>query len=187
MHHEMLNAVACVRAHASPTLLHVAQEPQPLPETLSIRDIRKQRSAARLDDFTIQPDLGGPRLWHVHGTALQRFAQMTNWDYYEATARFQRVLENSGESMFHCANGQSCLTCPICCRSRHCSLCCCGDFLFAGSAWGVCVAQGISCLMRCWVVWIIPAALPVFLSLVSSTSLLEPPPLHCTLICRLER
>lgn len=79
--------------------LNAAQEPQPLPGTPSIRDIRKQRSAARLDDFSIEPDLGGPRLWHVHGTALQRFAQMTNWDYYEATARFQRVLENSGMTL----------------------------------------------------------------------------------------
>ena len=70
-----------------------------MPETPSIRDIRKRRSAARVDDFTIEPDLAGPRLWHVHGEALERFAQMTNWDYYEATARFQRVLESSGR--FH--------------------------------------------------------------------------------------
>lgn len=29
----------------------------------------------------------------VSGEALERFAQMTNWDYYEAVRRFQRVLQ----------------------------------------------------------------------------------------------
>ncbi len=32
----------------------------------------------------------------TQGAAIERFAQMTNWDYYEAARRFQKVLEASG-------------------------------------------------------------------------------------------
>jgi GTP-binding protein len=39
---------------------------------------------------------GGSRLFYIRGEAIERFAQMTNWDYYEAVKRFQRVLEVSG-------------------------------------------------------------------------------------------
>lgn len=51
---------------------------------------------ARLDDFEIEADLAEHRTWYVHGTALERFAQMTSWDYFEAVLRFQRVLKACG-------------------------------------------------------------------------------------------
>ena len=34
--------------------------------------------------------------WRVVGTAIERAAQMTNWDYYEAAMRFQRILRAMG-------------------------------------------------------------------------------------------
>ena len=34
--------------------------------------------------------------WQVTGIAIERTAQMTNWDYYEAGARFQRILKAMG-------------------------------------------------------------------------------------------
>ena len=34
--------------------------------------------------------------WRVEGTAIERAAQMTNWDYYEAAMRFQRILRAMG-------------------------------------------------------------------------------------------
>jgi GTP-binding protein len=34
--------------------------------------------------------------WRVIGTAIERVAQMTNWDYYEASMRFQRILRAMG-------------------------------------------------------------------------------------------
>ena len=37
--------------------------------------------------------------WHVRGIAIERVAQMTNWDQEESLARFQRVLEAMGISM----------------------------------------------------------------------------------------
>jgi len=37
-------------------------------------------------------------LWEVRGIAIERAAQMTNWDYYEAGMRFQRIMEAMGIS-----------------------------------------------------------------------------------------
>ncbi|MBX3052267.1 MAG: GTPase ObgE [Caldilineaceae bacterium] len=42
-----------------------------------------------------QLDVG---LWEVRGIAIERAAQMTNWDYYEAAMRFQRILKAMGVS-----------------------------------------------------------------------------------------
>ncbi len=35
-------------------------------------------------------------LWLVEGIAIERVAQMTNWDYYESGLRFQRILAAMG-------------------------------------------------------------------------------------------
>ena len=41
--------------------------------------------------FTVEkepmPLPGGEQLYYVRGGAIERFAQMTNWDYYEAVKR----------------------------------------------------------------------------------------------------
>jgi GTP-binding protein len=37
-----------------------------------------------------------PDLWEVQGIAIERIAQMTNWNYYEAAMRFQRILKAMG-------------------------------------------------------------------------------------------
>ena len=34
--------------------------------------------------------------FYVEGIAIERAAAMTNWDYYEAGARFQRILKALG-------------------------------------------------------------------------------------------
>ncbi|KAF6255524.1 P-loop containing nucleoside triphosphate hydrolase protein [Scenedesmus sp. NREL 46B-D3] len=61
---------------------------------------RRFAPEARIDKFEIESDPqqlpGGSRLFYIRGEAIERFAQMTNWDYYEAVKRFQRVLEVSG-------------------------------------------------------------------------------------------
>lgn len=58
--------------------------------------------AMRIDRFTIEkepmPLAKGEQLFYVRGEAIERFAQMTNWDYYEAVKRFQRILDVSGIS-----------------------------------------------------------------------------------------
>ena len=68
-------------------------------ETDAVNQQSKTKSSvdtARMDDFTIESELAEGRTWFVHSLALERFAQMTNWDYFEATLRFQRVLEACG-------------------------------------------------------------------------------------------
>ena len=42
-------------------------------------------------------------MFTVTGEAIERFAQMTNWDYYEAANRFQKVLEAAGELKSSCS------------------------------------------------------------------------------------
>ena len=61
------------------------------------RPVRRGISDARIDEFEIEADLAEGRFWRVTGAAIERFAAMTNWDYYEAAARFQKVLDVSGE------------------------------------------------------------------------------------------
>lgn len=57
---------------------------------------RTEADAARLDEFSVEADLAEDRTWFVRGPALERFAQMTNWDFFEAVLRFQRVLKACG-------------------------------------------------------------------------------------------
>lgn len=45
------------------------------------------------DVFTIEQ---APEGWIVRGKRIERAAAMTNWDYYEAIFRFQRILEAMG-------------------------------------------------------------------------------------------
>ncbi|PNW77357.1 hypothetical protein CHLRE_10g433100v5 [Chlamydomonas reinhardtii] len=72
-------------------------------ETNALNQTAVQRREVRIDDFTVaMEDLPpgsastAPRVFYVEGEGIERFAQMTNWDYYEAVKRFQRVLEVSG-------------------------------------------------------------------------------------------
>lgn len=74
---EMLDALA-----PSP-----ADEPEELPEITLAEDETS---------FQIVPMGAGE--WRVEGVAIERAAHMTNWDYYEASMRFQRILRAMGIS-----------------------------------------------------------------------------------------
>ena len=72
-------------------------------EALPAPDYRAEAAAAKriarpadgksLDDFSI---LDTPYAFVVEGAAIERFVQMTNWDYFESFKRFARVLTMSG-------------------------------------------------------------------------------------------
>ena len=49
------------------------------------------------EDFAIEEMLH-VRTWIIHGEGLERFVQMTNWQYFESVKRFQKVLDVSGLS-----------------------------------------------------------------------------------------
>jgi GTP-binding protein len=51
---------------------------------------------APADEKAFQLHSLGQGQWRVEGIAIERAAQMTNWDYYEAAMRFQRILRALG-------------------------------------------------------------------------------------------
>lgn len=65
-------------------------------DATSLLGAHKKGSGPPIDDFTVQMECKSPRRWRVEGYGIERFTQMTNWTYYEALLRFQRVLEASG-------------------------------------------------------------------------------------------
>lgn len=62
-------------------------EAEELPTLAPVEDERSFR-VTRLEDD----------MWQVEGVEIERVAQMTNWDYYEAGLRFQRILSAMGIS-----------------------------------------------------------------------------------------
>jgi GTP-binding protein len=52
--------------------------------------------AAPVDEKAFEIHNLGDGQWQVTGIAIERTAQMTNWDYYEASMRFQRILRAMG-------------------------------------------------------------------------------------------
>ena len=66
---------------------------------INITKLPRKRSVVRIDEFSIEVECeGGQRVFVLTGEAIERFAQMTNWDYYEAANRFQKVLEAAGNT-----------------------------------------------------------------------------------------
>lgn len=50
------------------------------------------------DQFEILTDENFPGQFRIVGGKIEKIVEMTNWNYYEATQRFQRVLEAQGIS-----------------------------------------------------------------------------------------
>jgi Domain of unknown function (DUF1967) len=63
---------------------------------INLQEPPRQQRSVQIDDYEIGRGPGGE--WVVEGAAISRFAQMTNWDYYEANLRFQKVLEAAGQA-----------------------------------------------------------------------------------------
>ena len=62
-------------------------------EAAAARRVARPADGKALDDFTI---VDTPYAFVVEGAAIERFVQMTNWDYFESFKRFARVLQMSG-------------------------------------------------------------------------------------------
>lgn len=60
-----------------------------------ISDVVMKTRNAPLKDFDITYD-NETGAWNVDGAGLERFTQMTNWEYFESIRRFQHVLEACG-------------------------------------------------------------------------------------------
>ena len=63
------------------------------------KELKKRADAASskrdLSDFSVDFD-GFTRTWTVTGRGLESFVQMTDWQYYQAWKRFQRIIKVSG-------------------------------------------------------------------------------------------
>eukprot|EP01025_Chloroclados_australasicus_P027994 TRINITY_DN27714_c0_g1_i1.p1 TRINITY_DN27714_c0_g1~~TRINITY_DN27714_c0_g1_i1.p1 ORF type:complete len:607 (+),score=67.33 TRINITY_DN27714_c0_g1_i1:13-1833(+) len=57
-------------------------------EALNVREVPKTTS---FEDYQIEVD-AATRTFYVRGDGIERLAEMTNWDYFQAVCRFQRVL-----------------------------------------------------------------------------------------------
>lgn len=64
-------------------------EPEPRLETLP--EITPQEDEKAFQVYRLADDK-----WYVEGIAIERAAQMTNWNYYESALRFQRILRAMG-------------------------------------------------------------------------------------------
>ncbi|MBC8447189.1 MAG: GTPase ObgE [Chloroflexi bacterium] len=69
-------------------LLEALPPPAAAAEALPVFRLPEDEAA-----FTIEREGDG---WRVRGKRIERVMQMTNWDYYEAARRFQRILEAMG-------------------------------------------------------------------------------------------
>ncbi len=69
------------------------QAPQPVPVQPAAE--RVWRLEEDEDTFTIERD-EETGVWIVRGKRIERIARMTNWDYYDAIMRFQRILDRMG-------------------------------------------------------------------------------------------
>lgn len=93
--------------------------PDDLQETTQATDALNREAAPsyvndeRIDNFTVKADLA-TRTFHVGGDALERFAQMTDWTYFESLLRVQKVLEATGRHLL--SEAQSARNC-FCCMS----------------------------------------------------------------------
>ncbi|XP_052191483.1 GTP-binding protein OBGC, chloroplastic [Diospyros lotus] len=60
-----------------------------------VADMVQRQRTAPINEFEISHD-SSTNTWHVVGSGLQRFVQMTNWRYIDSERRFQHVLEACG-------------------------------------------------------------------------------------------
>ena len=90
-------AISAVTGENVQKLLYKVKEmletlpPEEEPEEAEVIEIRpevdeKAFTIERVDEHT----------WRVRGIAIERAAKMTNWDYYEAAMRFQRIMKALG-------------------------------------------------------------------------------------------
>nr|AON76716.1 ObgC [Cyathula officinalis] len=64
----------------------------------------KKKRAVPINEFEITHD-SSSKTWHVVGDGLERFVQMTNWQYVDSERRFQHVLDACGVNKSLIASG----------------------------------------------------------------------------------
>ncbi len=73
----------------------VAETLEQVPEEAPVEEMAVFRAEEDENAFTIERE---DECWRVRGRKIERVVAMTNWDYYEAIMRFQRILDAMGIS-----------------------------------------------------------------------------------------
>lgn len=90
-------SISAVTGENVETLLYRVQEMlDALPQTDEVATDELVEIAPAVDENAFTIHKLDQDLWQVEGIAIERAAQMTNWDYYEAAMRFQRILRAMG-------------------------------------------------------------------------------------------
>ena len=77
-------------------VLDALPEPE-VTRTVENTTVVPKKARKQIDEYDLVVDrTQTPWLFEIRGEALSRFAQMTNFDYFEGLLRFQRVLEVAG-------------------------------------------------------------------------------------------
>ena len=84
---------ALARTNVRELLLKAAQILSELPDQVEEPDLPVYRMEADPQAFSIQAEDHG---WRVSGSAIERAAAMTYWEYDQSVRRFQRILESLG-------------------------------------------------------------------------------------------
>lgn len=90
---EVFAISAATGENVQPLIQRAAALLAELPPAALPEDVRPVLTPISEDAFSIERENGE---WIVSGKRIERVAAMTNWDYYEAIARFQRILEAMG-------------------------------------------------------------------------------------------
>ncbi len=86
---------AAANQDIAPMLYKVKEALDALPKYSAPKDELREITPPR-DEKAFSVYKLGDNVYFVEGIAIERAAAMTNWDYYEATARFQRILKALG-------------------------------------------------------------------------------------------
>ena len=92
----VMNISAATGLNVEPLLYRVQQMLDDAPLPVEEPPEEMPEITPKPDDKEFHIYLEGEGLWRVEGEAIERIAQMTNWDYYEAAMRFQRILRAMG-------------------------------------------------------------------------------------------
>jgi GTP-binding protein len=85
---------AVARTGVREVLYRAFQILQELPPEPEIKEVPVYRVESDPSEFEIERTLEGD--WRVTGEAIERAANMTYWDHFQAIRRFQRILETLG-------------------------------------------------------------------------------------------
>ena len=92
-----LPALATLLPRIHKLLADAKLKPMPAPAEVALR-LDEDDDADEASGEACEVEQVEPGAWRVTGAKIEKAASMTNWDYYEAQERFQRIMKALGAS-----------------------------------------------------------------------------------------